>query len=117
MTQSVTQAIPQVPTTKILAIGQFTSQPSTEQLKAYLPLEVPQTVQLYLDGKIEQWYARQDRPGVVFVLDVTSVEEAHALLEALPLGQAGLMTFDLVPLGPLKQLQILLPQSSFANGN
>jgi hypothetical protein len=117
MTQSATPAIPPVPTIKILAIGQFTSQPSIDQLKAYLPSEVPQTVQLYLDGKIDQWYARQDRPGVVFMLSVTSVEEAHALLEALPLGQAGLMTFDLVPLGPLKQLQTLLPQSSFARAN
>ncbi|MGF6756550.1 hypothetical protein [Paraburkholderia sp. GAS42] len=117
MTQPAIQALPLVPTARILAIGQFTSAPSLDQLNAHLPLEVPQTIRLYLDGKIAQWYARQDRPGVVFLLDVTSVEEAHALLEELPLGQAGLMTFEFIPLGPLKQLQVLLPNSSSTSGS
>jgi hypothetical protein len=112
MTQPAIQALPPVPTTRILAIGQFTSAPSVDQLKAHLPSEVPQTIRLYLDGKIAQWYARQDRPGVVFLLNVTSVEEARALLDALPLGQAGLMTFEFIPLGPLKQLQVLLPKTT-----
>lgn len=34
--------------------------------------------------------------------------EAHALLEALPLGKAKLMEFDLIPLGPLSPLNVLL---------
>jgi hypothetical protein len=90
---------------------------SQDQLNARRPLEVPQTVRLYLDGKIAQWYARQDRPGVVFLLNVSSVEEAHALLEELPLGQAGLMTFEFISLGPLKQLQVLFPNASFTSGS
>ena len=117
MTQPAIQALPPVPTTSILAIGQFTSAPSVDQLKVHLPLEVPQTVRLYLDGKIAQWYTRQDRPGVVFLLNVTGVEEAHSLLEELPLGQAGLMTFEFIPLGPLKQLQVLLSNASFTSGS
>jgi hypothetical protein len=35
----------------------------------------------------------------------------------LPLGQAGLMTFEFIPLGPLKQLQVLLPNASFTSGS
>ena len=38
---------------------------------------------------------------MVFLMNVSSVEEAHALLEKLPLGQAKLMEFGLIPLGPL----------------
>ena len=53
-------------------------------------------------------YVRQDGKGVVFLLNVTSVEEAHSLLKNLPLGQAGLMEFDLMPLGPLNPLRLLL---------
>ena len=53
-------------------------------------------------------YVRQDGKGVVFLLNVTFVEEAHSLLEKLPLGQAGLMEFDLMPLGPLNPLRLLL---------
>jgi hypothetical protein len=45
-------------------------------------------------------------------MNVTSVEEAHSLLEKLPLGQAKLMTFEFVPLGPLSPLRFLLDDSS-----
>ena len=43
---------PVVPTTKILAIGQFTKPPTPEQLKEIFPKEVPATLRLYLAGKI-----------------------------------------------------------------
>ncbi len=76
-----------------------------------MPREVPDTVRLYLSGKIDQWYTRQDGRGVVFVLNVTSVDEAHSLLEKLPLGQAKLMEFNLIPLGPLSPLHFLLEQN------
>jgi hypothetical protein len=98
-----------VPTTKILAIGHVTATP--EQRRTIMPKEVPDTVRLYLAGKIDQWYVRQDGKGVVFLLNCSSVEEAHALLEQLPLGKAGLMEFDLIPLGPLSPLRILLIDS------
>lgn len=97
-----------VPTIKILAVGHFLAPPRAEDLKRIMPSEVSDTVRLYLDGKIDQWYARQDRSGVVFLLNVGSVDEAHALLETLPLGKAGLMKFELIPLGPLKPLRTLL---------
>jgi hypothetical protein len=100
---------PSVPTTKILAIGSVTSPLTPDQRKTIMPREVPDTVKLYLDGKIDQWYVRQDGKGVVFILNVTSVDEAHALLEKLPLGQAKLMTFELIALGPLNPLRQLLP--------
>lgn len=106
-----THALPAVPTTRILAIGQFASPPTLDQLTSYMPSEVQETVRLYLDGKIDQWYMRQDRSGVVFLMNVVDIDEAHALLEALPLGKAGLMTFDLIPLGPLRPLHFLLSEA------
>lgn len=106
------QASTSVPTTKILAIGRLSAPLSIEQRRSIMPKEVPDTVRLYLSGKIDQWYVRQDGKGVVFLLNVTSVEEANALLEKLPLGQAKLMEFDLMPLGPLNPLRILLSDPS-----
>ena len=72
--------------------------------------EVPATAQLYLAGKIDQWYVRQDHKGVVFLLNLDSIDEAHEMLEQLPLGQAQLMDFELIPLGPLSPLNVLLGQ-------
>ena len=74
--------------------------------------EVRDTVRLYLSGKLDQWFVRRDQNGVVFILSVTSVEEAKTLLDKLPLGEAKLMDFDLIPLGPLAPLGLLLQETS-----
>jgi hypothetical protein len=105
---SATSPFPVVPTTRILAIGQFTTPPTPEQMNELFPKEVPATLRLYLAGKIDQWWIRQTQTGPVFLLNVTSVEEARALMNTLPLGQAGLMKHEFIELGPLTPLHLLL---------
>jgi hypothetical protein len=107
---------PVLPTSKILTLGRFTSPPTPEQVKSIFPREVPNTLRLYLDGKIDQWWAREDQKGPVFLMNVTSVEEAHSLLEKLPLGQAKLMEFEYIELSPLTPLHMLLNEG-WANGS
>ncbi len=97
-----------VPTTKILASGRFTRTITPEEWHTVMPNEVRETVKLYLAGKIDQWYVRKDQTGAVFVMNVTTVEEAQRLLDTLPLGKANLMKFDLIELGPLSPLNSLL---------
>ena len=101
---------PVVRTIKVLAIGQFTKPPTPEQINEFFPKEVPATLQLYLAGKIDQWWIRQTQTGAVFLLNVTSIEEAHALMEELPLGKAGLMKHEFIELGPLTPLHLLLSE-------
>jgi hypothetical protein len=95
------------PTTKILAIGTINPGVDPAKVFAILPNEVRDTVDLYLDGKIDQWYSQQERRGVVFILNVTDTAAARDMLEKLPLGQAHLMSFELIPLGPLNPLRQL----------
>lgn len=94
---------------KVFAVGNVPNLPTPEQREAILPKEVPHTLKLYLDGVIEQFWFRTDRPGVFFLMDVESVDQARATVEALPLAQAGVMTFELTPVGPLAPLGRLLP--------
>ena len=96
---------------KVMAVG--TLKPlSQEQRQQYLPKEVPATLQLYLDGKMEQFWLREKEVGVIFLMNVDSVDEADKLLKGLPLGQANLLTFELMPIGPLLPLGMLMtPQS------
>jgi hypothetical protein len=55
---------------KIMAIG--TLKPLTsEQQRMYMPTEVPATLQLYLDGKMEQFWLRDDNAGVIFLMNST----------------------------------------------
>lgn len=100
--------LPTVPTTKIIAIGTITPGSTQEAIGAVLPQEVRETVQLHLDGKIEQWNVRNDKQGVVFVLNMTSVEEAKAIFARMPLDRAGLISFEFIPVGPLSPLSLLL---------
>jgi hypothetical protein len=116
ITEKPKRPFPVVPTTKILALGRFASPPTAEQIKTMFPKEVPETLRLYLAGKIDQWWARQDQKGPVFLMNVTSVEEARTMLEKLPLGQAKLMEFEYVELSPLTPLHLLLAEG-WANGN
>jgi hypothetical protein len=102
-------ASPPTPTTRILAIGTIQPGADLQQVRRILPGEMQATAELYLQGKIDQWYSLRGRPGVVFILNVTDPAMAKEMLEALPLGREHLMSFELVPLGPLTPLRQLLP--------
>src|SRR3569832_1924629 len=97
---------------KVFAIGAITTPPpSPEAREAILSKEVPATLQHYLDGKIEQIWFRQDRPGVIFLMDAPSVEDAKATIKDLPLTHGGNMTYDFIPAGPLSPLGRLIPNA------
>jgi muconolactone delta-isomerase len=78
---------------KVMAVG--TLKPlSLEQRQQHLPREAPATLQLYLDGKMEQLWLREKEVDVIFLMNVDSVDEADKLLKGLPLGQANLLTLN-----------------------
>lgn len=97
-------------TTKVLAIGSWTAKAKPETRPAIMPFEARDTLRLMLAGKIDQWFAKSDGSGAVFLMNVTDPAEAHKLLEALPLGQADMMTFELIPVGPLWPLGLMLAE-------
>jgi hypothetical protein len=70
---------------KVFAIGSIVKPLTPEQRQQIMPNEVPATLKHYLDGKIEQFWYREDKPGVIFLMNVDSVEHAMATVEALPL--------------------------------
>src|SRR5262249_32084835 len=63
-------------TMKVLCISKWAKAPSPEERDAILPKEVPATLKLYLDGVIEQMWFKLDAPGVVFLVNVESVDAA-----------------------------------------
>jgi hypothetical protein len=78
--------------------------------------EVRETVLLYLDGKIDQWYARGDGKGAVFFLRCATVEEATAIMNDLPLHKAGYVDVEYVPVGPLAPLRLLTRPTAPVDG-
>lgn len=96
------------PVTTVLAMLKLSPGVTRDAVMKVMPDEVRDTVQLYLDGRITQWYGRGDSNGVVFMISAGSVEAAKAITDRLPLVKAGLASFDFVPLTPLTPLRLLL---------
>jgi hypothetical protein len=74
-------------TTGVLVILTAKADVTREQVMAVMPTEVRQTVQLYLSGKIREWFSRGDGRGAVFLRDTKDVEEAHRIMGGLPLAK------------------------------
>ena len=104
--------VPSPKTTEVMVILTAKTGVTRQQIMNIMPAEIRATVKLYLDGKIDQWYSLQNRVGVAFILNVTDIAAAHDMLEKLPLGQAHLMSFELIPLGPLNPLRQLQGMST-----
>jgi hypothetical protein len=106
---SVAQAQAVSPTTSgVLAILTVKAGVTREQVMAVMPAEIRGTVQLYLDGKIREWYSRADGRGAVFLLDTRDVAEAQAIMEGLPLGKENLLDHEYIAVGPLLPLRLLM---------
>jgi hypothetical protein len=106
---SVAQAQAVAPTTTgVMVILTVKSGITREQVMAVMPTEIRDTVQLYLNGKIREWYSRGDGRGVVILLDTKDVTEAHAIMEALPLAKQNLMDHEYIVVGPLLPLRLLV---------
>jgi hypothetical protein len=87
-------AMKTTPTTKILAIGTINPGFEQSQVAAVLPEEVRETVDLYLDGKIEQWYSLQGKPGVAFIIKLSCAPSALDHKAADP-ARCGILIFVL----------------------
>lgn len=95
-------------TTGVMVILTIKPGVTRDQVMAVMPDEIRQTVQLYLDGKLREWYSRSDGRGVVFLLDARDTAEAHAIMEGLPLSKLDLMDHDYIAVGPLLPLRLLI---------
>lgn len=78
-----------------------------EKYQPHLLDEVRHGWQLYKDGVVREIHFRQDRPGVAIVLECESVEAARQVLGEYPLARAGLIDWDVIPLGPFMNWELL----------
>ena len=99
-------AIPK--TTAVVVIQTAKHGVNPQQIMAVIPDEIRATVQLYLQGKIREWYSRGDGKGIVFLLEAKSEDEARTIMETLPLAKEQLMDEQYIPVGPLMPLRALV---------
>src|SRR6516164_8045710 len=95
-------------TTEVLVIETPKQGVTPQQIMAVIPKEIRATVQLYLNGKIRQWYSRGDGKGVVFLVDAKTEDEARAIMETLPLAKEEIVDHEYIAVGPLLPLRLLM---------
>ena len=83
---------------KILAIEREVPGIPAEHFQVHLKSEAARAWELYQAGTIRELYFRQDAHSAVLILECRDAEEAEAALATLPLVQAGLITFEIIPL-------------------
>ena len=99
-------------TTGVFALLKAKPGVTRERVMAVMPAEIRATVQLYIDGKIREWYSREDGRGAVFLLNATDVAEAESIMESLPLAKEHLLDHEYIPVGPLTPLRLLMGNQS-----
>jgi hypothetical protein len=95
-------------TTEVLVILTARQGVTRQQIMNVMPDEIRATVKLYLDGRIRQWYSRGDGKGVILLLDSKTVEEAHAIIDPMPMSKANLLDHEYIPVGPLMAMGTLI---------
>lgn len=80
---------------------------SLEQYQPHMLNEVRHSWQLYKDGLVRDIYFRQDRPGVAIIAEAESMDALKAVLREFPLALAGLIDWDVIPLGPFVNWEAL----------
>jgi hypothetical protein len=86
---------------KVLAIGHARSGVRWEHVAPYVGVEARRVWELYETDRVREIYLRADRrPGVVLVLESDDLAEAEQLVAALPMVEAGLLDFEVIPLRP-----------------
>lgn len=83
-----------------------------EKCAPHMADEARHVWQMYKGGTIRDIYYRTDRPGVAIIAEAESVETAKAALAECPLAKAGLIGWEVIPLGPFTNWETL-----FAAGN
>jgi hypothetical protein len=92
---------------KILCLDRLLPGATPERIYPLLRAEVAHAFRGYENDLLREWYFRRDRPGAVLVLECASPDEARGYVDGLPLARAGLVAFDLIPLGPFLPLKTL----------
>jgi hypothetical protein len=83
---------------KILAMEVETEGVQPEDFAPHRKAEARRVWELYQGGTIRELYFRADRSEAVLILECADTIEAQQILGSLPLVQAGLIRFEVIPL-------------------
>ena len=83
---------------KILAIEKEVEATTPENFQFHLKAEAQKVWELQQQNNIRDIYFRADRSSAMLILECDSVDEAENILQTLPMVQANLSEFEIIPL-------------------
>ena len=92
---------------RILALEHENPGVTGEDFQPHLAAEAAQVYELMQADVIREIYFRGDRAEAVLMLECADENAARAILDRMPLVQAGLITFEIIPLKPYPGLRRL----------
>ncbi len=78
----------------------LTEQFSEADFERIVPLEGARARELYSAGFTRQIWHRDDQPGACQIVEADNIEGVRENLATLPLADAGMIEFDIIPLKP-----------------
>jgi muconolactone delta-isomerase len=85
---------------KIIALEYESPSADPDLMEAYLAAEARRVLELTQAGIIREIYFRAEKREAVIMLECADAHEAHDILQTLPLVQAELIAFEIIPLAP-----------------
>jgi len=85
---------------KILALEKEVPGITAAAFAPHLRAEAARVWELQQSGVLREIHFRQDRSDAVLILECADAGEAQRVLATLPLVQAGLISFEVIPLKP-----------------
>lgn len=95
---------------KFLALERETPGVTAGQFQPHLKAEAARAWELYQAGTIRELYFNPEEHTAVLMLECPDAQAAQEALASLPLVQAGLIRFDLIPLAPYSGFARLFAQ-------
>ena len=87
---------------KIVVVATRSDKFSAEEFAPLLPAEAKKALQLFASDVVREIYSRKDGKGAILVIEAADEDEARAHLAELPLAAAGMLEFDVYPVGPYR---------------
>jgi hypothetical protein len=95
-------------TQRILAVDRLGAGVTRAAVDAYGAEEARHLWALIKAGVVREAHRRTDRPGAVLLLETAGVAEAFRVVGGFPLVRAGVVSYDLIPVGAFTGLDALM---------
>ncbi|MCC3437628.1 MAG: hypothetical protein JGK30_30320 [Microcoleus sp. PH2017_40_RAT_O_B] len=95
---------------QFLIVGRVKAETKIEQVLPVVKPEAAKVWELYASDRLRSIHYIADKSGAVLLCEANNVEEINAMIAQLPMAQAGVMQFEVIPLLPYTGTEELFAQ-------